>query len=172
VRELRTTASRLQPVTPRLTRTFGVVNSLLNTFAFNPNGDEEGYLFWASWLNHTGAGIFSSQDAHGPIRRGTIIASCNSLSLLEDVTATNPQLDVLFQLLEAPASDSEACPKVVQPGVPEQGTPGTPAKELKKPAELAEEKGGPDSGRPVTPNGGKPVPEDGGKPVPEAGEGK
>ena len=164
VRELRTTASNLKPVTPRLTRTFGVVNSLLNTFAFNPAGDEEGYLFWASWVNHAGASIFSTQDAHGPIRRGTVIASCNSLSLLEDVTASNPQLDVLFQLLEAPASDSQACPQVVGPGVPEQGTPGTPAKELKKPAELAEEKGGADSGRPVTPNDGKPVP--------EAGEGK
>ena len=136
VRELRATASRLQPITPRLTRTFGVVNALLNTFAYNPPGSEEGYLFWASWLNHAGASIFATQDAHGPIRRGTVIASCGSLALLESVTATNPQLDVLFQLLQAPASNSPACPQVIQPGVPEQGTPGTPAKELKKPSEL------------------------------------
>jgi phospholipid/cholesterol/gamma-HCH transport system substrate-binding protein len=157
VRELRTTASRLKPVTPRLTRTFEVVNSLLNTFAYNPPGSEEGYLFWASWLNHTGAGIFSTQDAHGPIRRGTVVASCDSLALLENVVATNPQLDVLFQLLGAPGSDNPACPSVVQPGVPEQGTPGSPSKQLKKPADLAGDKGGTDGGRPITGDDGKPI---------------
>jgi len=157
VRELRTTASRLKPVTPRLTRTFKVVNSLLNTFAYNPPGSEEGYLFWASWLNHAGAGIFATQDAHGPIRRGTVVAGCDSLLLLESVVATNPQLDVLFQLLEAPASNNPACPQVIQPGVPEQGSPGTPAKRLKKPADLAGDTGGTDGGRPVTGNDGKPA---------------
>jgi phospholipid/cholesterol/gamma-HCH transport system substrate-binding protein len=149
VRELRTTAGLLEPITPRLTRTFEVVNALLNTFAYNPPGAEEGYLFWASWLNHVGSNIFSLQDAHGPIRRGAVVSSCDSLRLLENVVQTNPQLDVLFQLLGAPASDNPACPQVVQPGVPEQGTPGSPSKELKKPSELAQDKGGPDNGRPV-----------------------
>jgi phospholipid/cholesterol/gamma-HCH transport system substrate-binding protein len=157
VRELRTTASRLKPITPRLTRTFEVVNSLLNSFAYNPAGAEEGYLFWASWLNHTAASIFSPQDAHGPIRRGTVISSCDSLRLLESVVSTNPQLDVLYQLLGAPPSNSPVCPSVVGPGVPEQGTPGTPSRELKKPSDLAGDKGGPDNGRPVTSNGGKPL---------------
>jgi phospholipid/cholesterol/gamma-HCH transport system substrate-binding protein len=128
VKELRTTASLLEPVTPRLTRTFTVVNALLNTLAYNPPGAEEGYLFWAAWTNHSGAQIFTTQDAHGPIRRGQVVSSCDSLALLENVTATNPQLKVLFDLLDAPASNSDACPKQVQPGVPEQGTPGTPAK--------------------------------------------
>jgi len=143
VRELRTTAARLEPTTPRLTRTFEVVNALLNTFAYNPAGAEEGYLFWASWLNHTGASIFSMQDAHGPIRRGNVLASCSSLQLLENVVATNPQLEVLYILLGAPPSNSPACPQVVGPGVPEQGSPGSPAKEdgapvkeLKSPDEL------------------------------------
>ena len=35
-------------VTPRLTNTFKVLNSLFNTLAYNPPGTEEGYLFWAS----------------------------------------------------------------------------------------------------------------------------
>jgi phospholipid/cholesterol/gamma-HCH transport system substrate-binding protein len=128
VRELRTTASLLEPTTPRLTRTFKVLNSLVNTLAYNPPGPEEGYLFWGAWTNHSGASIFGTQDAHGPIRRGTVIASCDSLALLENVVATNPQLDVLFQLLEAPQSNNPACPRQVAPGVPEQGTPGTAAK--------------------------------------------
>ena len=123
VRELRTAATRLQPVTPRLTRTFGVLNSLFNTLAYNPPGKEEGYLFWASWVNHAGASIFGTQDAHGPIRRGAVISSCDSITLLENVTSTNPQLNVLYQLLNAPKS-TEICPRPVPPGVPEQGSPG------------------------------------------------
>src|SRR4051795_1747762 len=90
VRALRTAAENLKPLTPRLTKTFKFVNALLNTLAYNPPGDEEGYLFWASWVNHAGATIFGTQDAHGPIRRGVVIASCNSLQLLESVTETNP----------------------------------------------------------------------------------
>jgi phospholipid/cholesterol/gamma-HCH transport system substrate-binding protein len=109
VHDLRITTTRLLPITPRLTRTLKVVNALLNTLAFNPPGAEEGYLFWASWLNHAGASIFSTQDANGPIRRGQVIASCSSLSLLESVAATNPQIQVLFDLLGAPASNSPIC---------------------------------------------------------------
>jgi hypothetical protein len=75
---------------------------------------------------------------------------------------------VLYQLLGAPPSNNPACPQTFSPGVPEQGTPGTPSKELKKPSDLAEEKGGPDNGRPVE-DGGKPTARNGGKPA--GGEG-
>jgi phospholipid/cholesterol/gamma-HCH transport system substrate-binding protein len=115
VRALRVAAHNLAPLTPRLTKTFKFVNALLNTLAYNPPGAEEGYLFWASWVNHAGATVFGTQDAHGPIRRGMIIASCNSLELLQQITATNPSLDALFQLLNAPVS---ACPSAIPPGVP------------------------------------------------------
>ena len=41
--------------------------TLLNTLAYNPPGDtEEGFLFWASWVNHLGPAVFSNQDGHGP----------------------------------------------------------------------------------------------------------
>jgi len=172
VRELRVTAQRLQPITPRLSRTFDVVNSLLNTLAYNPPGSEEGYLFWASWASHAGASIFATQDAHGPIRRGTVIASCNSLALLENVTETNPQLAVLFDLLEAPASDNQLCPQVVQPGVPTKGAKAGAGSETEtetetgKPTAGGEGKPAPhlapapaapaDDGKPVVGNGGKP----------------
>ncbi len=72
VRSLRPAAKGLSEVIPDLLQTFKVVNYFLNTLAYNPPGDgEEGYLFWASWANHLGSNIFSNQDAHGPIRRGT-----------------------------------------------------------------------------------------------------
>jgi phospholipid/cholesterol/gamma-HCH transport system substrate-binding protein len=178
VRELRTAAAKLEPTTPRLTRTFGVINSLLNTLAYNPPGDEEGYLFWASWVNHTGATIFGTQDAHGPIRRGSVIASCSSLQLLENVTATNPPLSLLFQLLGAPPSQ-QVCPSTSSPGVPEQGTPGTNGKKQEKgtadkPATSPGEQGGADSGKPVAPTdgqdtGGKTTADQGGKPTVDQG---
>jgi phospholipid/cholesterol/gamma-HCH transport system substrate-binding protein len=114
VRALRTAAKYLRPLTPRLTTTFRVVNSLLNLLAYNPPGDEEGYLFWASWVNHAGATIFGTQDAHGPIRRGVIITSCSSLGLLETITAINPNLKTLFDLLNAPTRD-EVCASPVPP---------------------------------------------------------
>jgi phospholipid/cholesterol/gamma-HCH transport system substrate-binding protein len=156
VKELRTMATALKPVTPRLTRTFEVINSLLNTLAYNPPGNEEGYLFWTAWANHAAASIFSTQDAHGPIRRGIVIASCDSLALLENVTATNPQLAVLYELLHAPPSKN-VCPSTIPPGVPEQGTPGTPSKTQGLGVEATSKKpsrtGGADGGKPVAQSG-------------------
>ena len=153
VRELRTMASRLEPVTPRLTRTFEILNALLNSLAYNPPGKEEGYLFWGSWVNHAGASIFQTQDAHGPIRRGTVIASCNSIALLENVVSTNPQLEVLYELLEAPASE-QICPAPIGPGVPEPGTAPPPSKTTGLGVDPGGREANPaDSGKPVTGTG-------------------
>ncbi|MEA2422990.1 MAG: phospholipid/cholesterol/gamma-HCH transport system substrate-binding protein, partial [Thermoleophilaceae bacterium] len=97
VKQLRIAAQNLQPLTPHLTRTFKVVNSLLNTLAFNPAGAaEEGFLFWVAWANHDASTVFGTQDAHGPIRRGLVVTSCDSLSLLNQVVAANPPLNTLF----------------------------------------------------------------------------
>ena len=44
---------------------------------------EEGYLFWVVVANHIGPTVFSTQDAHGPIRRGALSRlSCSALGLL------------------------------------------------------------------------------------------
>src|SRR3954462_7685900 len=102
VRALRTAAENLAPLTPRLTKTFKFLNALLNTLAYNPPGAEEGYLFWASWVNHAGATVFGTQDAHGPIRRGLVLISCSSLDVLDQIKQTTPQLGVLIELLNAP----------------------------------------------------------------------
>jgi phospholipid/cholesterol/gamma-HCH transport system substrate-binding protein len=110
VRLLRQTARDLAPTTPRLTRTAKVANSLLNTLAFNPEGPEEGYLFWASWANHAGASVFSTQDAHGPIRRGIVLASCSTLGVLQEIGRENDNLQLLTDLLNAPLQ-SAVCPE-------------------------------------------------------------
>jgi phospholipid/cholesterol/gamma-HCH transport system substrate-binding protein len=110
VRELRPAMRDLAAATPDLTASFKVLNRLLNTVAYNPPGErQEGYLFWQSWVNHAGNAIFSTADAHGPIRRGLVVLSCNTAQLLESVAAANPQLGTLIDLLNAP-SVQQICP--------------------------------------------------------------
>jgi phospholipid/cholesterol/gamma-HCH transport system substrate-binding protein len=114
VKELRPALSDLSALQPDLVTTFKIVNQLLNTLAYNPPGDrDEGFLFWASWVNHLGPAIFSNQDAQGPIRRGVVVIGCQSLQLLENVVLGNPQLGTLVQLLEAP-DRLEVCPQSAQ----------------------------------------------------------
>jgi phospholipid/cholesterol/gamma-HCH transport system substrate-binding protein len=115
VKELRPATRDLSALTPDLLRSFKVVNALLDTLAYNPPGDtEEGFLFWASWVNHLGPAVFSNQDAHGPIRRGLVVVGCQSLQVLENIVLGNPQLGVLTQLLEAP-DRADVCPTSAQP---------------------------------------------------------
>jgi phospholipid/cholesterol/gamma-HCH transport system substrate-binding protein len=153
-KQLRILGDNLQPLTPKLTSTFKVVNSLVNTLAYNPPGAEEGFLFWTAWANHDANTIFGTQDAHGPIRRGLVVASCDSLSLLNQVVATNPALNTLFQLLNAPQFKA-ICPS------PVAGSPkGKSPKKVTgaKPAPSAAQ-GSPTPGKPATPpksvNGGQ-----------------
>jgi phospholipid/cholesterol/gamma-HCH transport system substrate-binding protein len=114
VQELRPAVRDLSAATPDLLNTFRVLNTLLDALAYNPPGEkDEGYLFWASWVNHLGPAVFSNADAHGPIRRGLVVASCSSLLTLRSVILGNPQLGALTQLLEIPAEET-ICPQNVQ----------------------------------------------------------
>jgi len=117
-RALRPTAHDLTKVTPNLTQTFKVLNSLVNILAYNPPGpSDEGYLFWAAWANHNADSLISVQDAQGPIRRLEFLVSCSSLAILKTLSdpAVNPVLATLTQLLDAPLN-SPACPATSQPG--------------------------------------------------------
>ncbi len=114
VSELRPAMRDLSALTPDLLRSFKVLNALLNMLAYNPPGDtEEGFLFWASWVNHLGPAVFSNQDGHGPIRRGLVVVGCQSLQVLENIVLGNPQLGVLTQLLETP-DRANVCPTSAQ----------------------------------------------------------
>jgi phospholipid/cholesterol/gamma-HCH transport system substrate-binding protein len=114
VRELRPAMRDLAVATPNLTRTFRVLNALVNTLAYNPPGrTREGYLFWASWANHVGATVFATQDAHGPIRHGLVVLSCSTAQLLQVVADANPSLGTLVGLLNAPP-ESSICPQSSQ----------------------------------------------------------
>jgi phospholipid/cholesterol/gamma-HCH transport system substrate-binding protein len=108
VKVLRPAASDLAALTPDFTKVLTVANYLLNTLAYNPPGADEGYLFWTSWLNHIGPTIFSTQDAHGPIRRGSLLFSCSGLTLLDSVKRVNPQLGTVIELVN-PVTKGQAC---------------------------------------------------------------
>jgi phospholipid/cholesterol/gamma-HCH transport system substrate-binding protein len=113
VEQLRPAMRDLAAATPDLTRTFRVVNRLVNTLAYNPPGrSNEGYLFWLSWANHAGQTIFATQDAHGPIRHGLVVFSCETAQLLDVVSQSNEQLGTLVDLLNGPTQE-QVCP---QPG--------------------------------------------------------
>jgi phospholipid/cholesterol/gamma-HCH transport system substrate-binding protein len=114
VRDLRPAVTDLSKLTPNLITVTRVANYLLNELAYNPPGSaEEGYLFWTAWANHAGASVFSTQDAHGPIRRGLFLTSCSSISLLNTIANANQVLQLLLGLTNIPSSD--VCPSQTSP---------------------------------------------------------
>jgi phospholipid/cholesterol/gamma-HCH transport system substrate-binding protein len=102
VAELRPTMRNLSAATPDLLATLKIVNTALDALAYNPPGQEEGYLFWFAWVNHLGASIFSTQDAHGVVRRGLILASCQTLGILDNIKNVNPLLGTIISLSNFP----------------------------------------------------------------------
>ena len=121
VRQLRPAVRDLSAATPDLVNTFRVLNTLFDAMAYNPPGErEEGYLFWTAWVNHLGPAVFSNADAHGPIRRGLVVASCSTLLTLRSVVLGNPQLGALTQLLDVPPEPT-ICPQNPPPLAPAGG---------------------------------------------------
>jgi phospholipid/cholesterol/gamma-HCH transport system substrate-binding protein len=108
VRSAKTPASELAASAPDLRRSFRALNDFLNEVAYNPNGREdpgkdgreEGYLFWAAWLQHNGAAIFSTSDANGPFRPVTLGGTCGVLRSLAGETP--PLNQVLLPALTDP----------------------------------------------------------------------
>ena len=92
----------LAALTPDLKKTFNVLNTFLNEWAYNPPGDAEGFLFYTIWGAHIGASVFNSQDAHGPIRRGLILTTCRSLGVLQNVAKADQQLSTIIELTNLP----------------------------------------------------------------------
>ena len=107
---LRPALRDLAEITPDLATSFGVLNKFFNALAYNPSGVSEGYLFYALWLNHIGASVYSTQDANGPIRRGIILTDCVAAGALENVAKIDNQLGTLIALTNFPSS-AEICGK-------------------------------------------------------------
>jgi phospholipid/cholesterol/gamma-HCH transport system substrate-binding protein len=84
--------------TPGLKLGFTSLNDGLNALAFNPPGDQEGFLFYVPWLNHNLVTNYTLQDAYGPIRRGLVQESCGTAQTAEVSLSNEPYLRMLYQL--------------------------------------------------------------------------
>jgi phospholipid/cholesterol/gamma-HCH transport system substrate-binding protein len=101
-RILKPASASLAKATPPLTRSFGVLNTLFNTLAYKPHG-QQSYLFWGSWLAHNLDELTRLQDAHGPTLQGVFMGVCSELQLLEGpVLFGSPSIGPLLDLLNAP----------------------------------------------------------------------
>jgi phospholipid/cholesterol/gamma-HCH transport system substrate-binding protein len=110
VQDLKPAVKNLSIATPGLAKTFKSLNKLLNALGYNPKGAAESYLFYGLWLNHIGASVYSTLDAHGPIRRGVILTDCIALGALQATATIDNQLGTLIDLTHLP-TQQEACPK-------------------------------------------------------------
>jgi phospholipid/cholesterol/gamma-HCH transport system substrate-binding protein len=92
----------LGATTPPLRLAFTRLNQALNAAAYNPAGTDEGYLFYVPWLNHDTNLLYTTQDAHGPLRRGIVQESCSTSQLAQGTFLASPFLNTLAQLTTLP----------------------------------------------------------------------
>ncbi len=110
MRDLRSAASKLGVVTPRLTKSFKVLNKFFNILAYDPPGASDSFGFWSAWTAHNGATLYTLQDAHGPVRRGLVLVGCTAYTTLEQRSCEgSPQLGLLTRLLNLPP-EQQVCP--------------------------------------------------------------
>ncbi len=105
LRQVKRLGEPLADTSTQLAKSFDELNRFFNALAYNPPGSEEGYLFWASWLNHNTNALFFTQDAGGPLRHGMVLLSCYTSFVAESVTAGDPDLATLSQLSGVPTMD-------------------------------------------------------------------
>jgi phospholipid/cholesterol/gamma-HCH transport system substrate-binding protein len=103
-RELAKTSKAGAKATPNLRGTFSHLNVLLNTLAYNPPGDSEGFLFYAPWANHNFNASSTFQDGAGIVRRSVNMVNCSTAQLAEGVFVANVQLETAYRLNQLPPS--------------------------------------------------------------------
>jgi phospholipid/cholesterol/gamma-HCH transport system substrate-binding protein len=105
--------TKLTKATPQLKTLADVLNAIVNEVAYKSPGkgaDANSFLFYVPWASHNSNSVLSSQDGIGPLRRGLVLVSCQSLQVLETLASPsrNPTLATLVQLLGVPKRD-EIC---------------------------------------------------------------
>ncbi|MDE3131614.1 MAG: MCE family protein [Acidobacteriota bacterium] len=102
-RTLAPAAASLAQAAPALSGSFAELNKLVNTLAYQKQGGEPSYLYWAGWLAHNLDSLTTLQDATGPIIQGQFLSSCPSLNLLEvALQPGTPSLTPILEMLNAP----------------------------------------------------------------------
>lgn len=110
IRILNSAAKGLADSTPALSSSFQDLNILFNEISYNPPGaQDEGFLFWISWLNHNVNAVSTLQDGNGPLLRGIVMITCGNTRLSEQVASQRPFLRLLYDGTLTPTS-AEICP--------------------------------------------------------------
>jgi phospholipid/cholesterol/gamma-HCH transport system substrate-binding protein len=124
VKHLAQAAGPLAETTKGLTSSFSDLNQLFNALAYDPPGSKEGDLFYLAWLNHNTNNMFTTQSAHGPLRRGTVLQSCQTAALAETFSSVRPFIRTLQQITNVPPSkticplDNTSPPPILTPPSP------------------------------------------------------
>ena len=105
---LREATQGLANTVPGLKTSFLNLNQGLNALAFNPSGVNEGYLFHLPWINHNTNNLFLLQDAHGPLRRGIVLQTCESGIFADALAGTRPFFKTILEVTNQPRT-SEIC---------------------------------------------------------------
>lgn len=109
VKHLRQATQGLGGTVPPLRTSVTRINEITNALAANPAGEDEGYLFFLAWLNHNSNNLFLLQDAHGPLRRGVVMLTCETARFAEGLTSISPFILTLLEITNQPRT-SEICP--------------------------------------------------------------
>jgi len=121
-RDLGRTSRASEVTTAQFRGFFTNVNRLVNLLAYNPEGDQEGFLFWAPWAAHNLNSSSNAQDAGGPVRRGISVISCATADAAFGISGPAvPQLLTIYRLAQLPPptnpADGGICP-IVPPAGP------------------------------------------------------
>jgi phospholipid/cholesterol/gamma-HCH transport system substrate-binding protein len=103
-RHLEQAAGPLDETSTSLRSGLTELNEVFNALAFNPDGGQESFLFWAAWLNHNLNALSFVQDANGPVPRGLVLLSCATTGLAANVATADVTYQTLLDLNRVPRS--------------------------------------------------------------------
>ena len=109
ITDLKRAAGPLNDSTTSLKGGLTELNQVLNALAYNPSGQPESYLFYASWLNHNTNSTFLNQDGLGPLRRSLLMYTCYASGLADNLVAFRPNLATARELIRLPTT-KQICP--------------------------------------------------------------
>jgi phospholipid/cholesterol/gamma-HCH transport system substrate-binding protein len=105
VHHIRDASVALGYAAPSLRTGFTRLNEGLNGLTYDPPGADTSTAFYIPWLNHNINNLALLQDAHGPLVRGLLLASCNTSSLAESTAfTTKPFLQAVAELTGFPTT--------------------------------------------------------------------
>ena len=115
--KLRPSVEKVDRVTsPDLIAAGHVLNRTVNVLGYNPEGEEEGFLFHLAWYVHNAVSVLSVEDAHGVAWRGLVMGSC---STFPDVVGHVPALIPFGQVF----GQLPFCGQPTAPQMPKRATP-------------------------------------------------